>query len=570
MIDTDQNIRPFAAHLRKASGDSCYTIMDENFQEEKVEVQLIKDHLNNTSKLASKFASIFGAEEYALQIGLAHDIGKYSAKFQKRIWENGPKIDHSTAGAKEEININNWNIVGVVAASCIAGHHAGLLNVGSNILRNCIEKGKSSMDGAYTLTVPTGGGKTVASLAFALNNAVTKNKNRIIYVVPYCSIIDQTVDVFSDILGKKNVLAHYSNIDISDNDEDDDLRYSKKLATENWDKPVIVTTAVQFFESLFACRTSQCRKLHNIANAVVIFDEAQTIPQQYMKPCISSILELINNYKCTCVFCTATQPALNRFLRNTYINHVYADMKTTEICEDTDYLYREFKRVTYKNKGKISDAEIADELMKQSQVLCIVSTRKHAYNLYHLLKGEGNYHLSKCMTSIDIKSTLITIRKRLKDGKVCRVIATNLVEAGVDLDFKIVYRAKTGLDSIIQAGGRCNREGKYPTEESMVYIFQPEDKYLIHLPEMIKRSAAITFVHNNVYYHHSTSLPMRERGLKNFGIRICMYAILNSLNKSKNTTCKNLQKMFKNNFWIKFRTIRLWKPYCELWVPIVL
>jgi len=502
MIDTDQNIRPFAAHLRKASGDSCYTIRDENFQEEKVEVQLIKDHLNNTSKLASKFASIFGAEEYALQIGLAHDIGKYSAKFQKRIWENGPKIDHSTAGAKEEININNWNIFGVVAASCIAGHHAGLLNVGSNydnssvtkslgarlnkeipdysnfkseinldklqkrhafnivgssqidkglfsvmfwtrmifsclvdadyldtelfmnyglskrdsgddiktllddlnqyigqknwlegkghinqlrsdILRNCIEKGKSSMDGAYTLTVPTGGGKTVASLAFALNNAVTKNKNRIIYVVPYCSIIDQTVDVFSDILGKKNVLAHYSNIDISENDEDDDLRYSKKLATENWDKPVIVTTAVQFFESLFACRTSQCRKLHNIANAVVIFDEAQTIPQQYMKPCISSILELINNYKCTCVFCTATQPALNRFLRNTYINHVYADMKTTEICEDTDYLYREFKRVTYKNKGKISDAEIADELMKQSQVLCIVSTRKHAYNLYH-------------------------------------------------------------------------------------------------------------------------------------------------------------------------------------------
>lgn len=115
----------------------------------------------------------------------------------------------------------------------------------------------------------------------------------------------------------------------------------------------------------------------------MIFYEAQTIPQQYMKPCISSILELINNYKCTCVFCTATQPALNRFLRNTYINHVYADMKTTEICEDTDYLYREFKRVTYKNKGKISDAEIADELMKQSQVLCIVSTRKHAYNLYH-------------------------------------------------------------------------------------------------------------------------------------------------------------------------------------------
>jgi len=132
------------------------------------------------------------------------------------------------------------------------------------------------------------------------------------------------------------------------------------------------------------------------------------------------------------------------------------------------------------------------------------------------------------MTSIDIKSTLITIRKRLNDGKVCRVIATNLVEAGVDLDFKIVYRAKTGLDSIIQAGGRCNREGKYPTEESMVYIFQPEDKYLIHLPEMIKRPAAITFVHNNVYYHHSTSLPMRERGLKYLCARTCMCAFKKS------------------------------------------
>ena len=613
MEHEDQNTRPFAAHLRKAKEDSRYDIIDENSQKEKVEVQLIKDHLNNTSELASKFAATFGAEDYAAQIGLAHDIGKYSKEFQKRIWENGPKIDHSTAGAKEEINTNDWNLFGVAAASCIAGHHSGLLNVGSffddscttkslrarinkntpdymnfrrdikldklpkrhsfnivgsskidsgmfsamfwtrmlfsclvdadyldteifmnyglskrdagdslkilldklnnyikkknwlngeshinklrsKILLDCIEKGKRFGNGAYTLTVPTGGGKTIDSLAFALNNAVAQNKNRIIYVVPYCSIIDQTVEVFSDILGTKNVLAHYSNIDISEYDENDDTMYSKKLATENWNKPVIVTTAVQFFESLFACKTSQCRKLHNIVNTVVIFDEAQTIPQQYLKPCISSIIELINNYKCSCVFCTATQPALNRFLDNIYINHALTNMRTSEICTDTDKLYEEFKRVTYKYKGQISDDKIVEELMKQDQVLCIVSTRRHAYNLYKLMEGEGNYHLSKNMIPKDIKKTLSIIRTRLKDGKICRVIATNLVEAGVDFDFKIVFRSKAGLDNIIQAGGRCNREGRYPVEESIVYIFQPEEKYLAHLPDMIKRPAEITDV----------------------------------------------------------------------------
>ena len=610
---TGKERKPYIAHWRKAKNENYYIAIDENGQNIKVDVQLLIDHLKNTSEFAAAFADCFGASEYAAQMGLAHDIGKYSSEFQKRIWENAPKVDHSTAGAKEVIAINDRNLVGMAAAYCIAGHHAGLLNGGSiydssgtvkslyarlnkelpdynayrtdikleklqthprlnilgmsntdsgmfsvmlwirmlfsclvdadyldtelfmkygeckrdpgetmisllnrlnrhikeknwlqgenrinrlrsGILQNCINKGTECKGGILTLTVPTGGGKTVASLAFALNHAVKMNKKRIIYVIPYCSIIDQTVDVFTDILGERNVLAHYSNIDITESTAEDDIAYSKELATENWEKPIVVTTAVQFFESLFADKTSQCRKLHNVADSVIIFDEAQTLPQPYLKPCIAVISELVQNYDCTCVLCTATQPALNRFFEKIYINHKPAEMKTTEICEDTEKLYKEFKRVTYKMRGRLDDEELAEELMEQDQVLCVVVTRKQAYNVYHLMSGEGNYHLSKCMTSKDIRDTLAEIRIRLETKKTCRVIATNLVEAGVDLDFRTVYRAKAGLDSIIQAGGRCNREGKNTTEESIVYIFDPEDRYLTHLPNMLKRPALITEV----------------------------------------------------------------------------
>jgi len=238
-------------------------------------------------------------------------------------------------------------------------------------------------------------------------------------LTPYCSIIDQTVEKFTEILGEENVLAHYSEAEFEemDNEGEDVEKNPKILATENWDKPVVVTTAVQFFESLFACRTSKCRKLHNIANAVVIFDEAQTLPKPYLKPCIAAIMELACNYRTSCVFCTATQPALDRYIGKYLVDRKPADYEIEEICQGTEELYQSFKRVTYRKLGLLTDEQLAERLSKCDQVLCIVTTRRQAEQVYHLLPQEETCHLSKCMTSEHIKSVLKTIHERLDAGK---------------------------------------------------------------------------------------------------------------------------------------------------------
>ncbi|GAB6171577.1 CRISPR-associated helicase/endonuclease Cas3 [Paradesulfitobacterium aromaticivorans] len=337
------------------------------------------------------------------------------------------------------------------------------------VLANC--KTKAILrPGFFTLTVPTGGGKTLSSMAFALKHAVTFNMDRVIYVIPYTSIIEQNAAVFRDIFGDDKVLEHHSNFSYSDIVQDEQAENNSsmeeklKLAAENWDMPVIVTTSVQFFESLFASKSSRCRKLHNVANSVVIIDEAQMTPTGFLRPCLNALVELVTNYNTTVVLCTATQPAIGKFLP--------FDIETFEIIDDPEGLYQALQRVRVNNLGELSDDSLADKLLMYEQVLCIVNSKKHARIIFEKIQEEGTFHLSTRMCPAHRSEILQTVRTRLKSGDTCRVVSTQLIEAGVDVDFPVVYRSIAGTDSVAQAAGRCNREGT--RDKGEVCVFRPE------------------------------------------------------------------------------------------------
>ena len=320
----------------------------------------------------------------------------------------------------------------------------------------------------FTLTVPTGGGKTLSSMAFALNHAIKFQKRRIIYVNPYTSIMEQTADTFRKIFGDV-IVEHHSNIDETKPSEENSRN---RLAWENWDAPIIVTTAVQFFESLFACRSSKCRKLHNIVNSVLILDEAQLLPPDYLLPMLETLKELKTNYGVSIILSTATQPALTP--------HVGADFKfpglsdTIEIVDDPPALYDSLSRVRFIIPSELdvpdSWEEVASRLKFYETVLCIVNSRKDC-RVLHGLMPEGTIHLSALMCGAHRSKVIEDIKKRLKSGIPTRVISTQLVEAGVDIDFPVVFRALAGLDEIAQAAGRCNREGLL--SHGKVFIFIP-------------------------------------------------------------------------------------------------
>lgn len=560
--------------------------------------QSVKEHLENTAKMAREFAHQFNGDDYAYTAALLHDIGKYSKEFQRRILEGGKKCDHSTAGAKEAAKINKF---GRIMSYCIAGHHSGLPNYGSitdvgmegtlnarlnkqqkdfpayeqffneinlkginfhaapdikhysknnigfilsfyirfifsclvdadfldteafmsnnsidrsanydfesfrkqlndklssfksdglineyrkKILDDCIEKARLDKN-LFNLTVPTGGGKTLSSLAFGINHLIENSMSRIIYVIPYTSIIEQTAKEFKGIFGDENVLEHHSNFDFDDNE--DKVKNRLKLSTENWDMPFIVTTNVQFFESLFAHKSSRCRKLHNIANSIIIFDEVQMLPTDYLKPCIEAIKQLVQNFSSTVVMCSATQPPFDKYFK---------ELKPIDICENHIALYDIFKRTEITMQDLIDSSSLAQELNKMEQVLCIVNTRKHALKIFSMLKEKGSFHLSTLMCPVHRKEVVQTIKQRLKDKLPCRVCSTRLIEAGVDVDFPIVFRAMAGLDSIIQSAGRCNREGKLNVDGRLVkgevHIFIPENEFVEHQPEAFKRPISTT------------------------------------------------------------------------------
>lgn len=553
---------PFAAH---ASEDGKF--------------QLLSDHLYGTAKKAGAFADAFGAEDLGYLAGLMHDIGKYSKEFQDRIFRNGPKVDHSTAGAYECATRlrQPW------PAFVIAGHHTGLPDMGTGtdgdhttllarlekaregrlpdysawqdeispkegcrepefvrkdpltdnffgrMLYSCLvdadyldtedfmKEGdaqrhsgqplelldkrldehiqrwyppKTELDrkrcqildscimaankppGLFTLTVPTGGGKTTASLAFAIKHAIKNGLSRVIYVIPYTSIIEQTADVFRKILGDDCVLEHHSAVEYV-SDEDADIQSVRfRNAAENWDMTIVVSTAVQFFESIFSNRSSRCRKLHNIAKSVIIFDEAQMLPLPYLRSCVYAISQLVLNYHVSAVLCTATQPSLDGLFREAGYDKAQDELCGADLCRDDI-----FKRVTFKREEGLSWEEVAEAVRKKEQVLCIVNKRESAQRLFRLLKKDGTFHLSTLMSPVSRKETLARIRQRLREGKTCRVISTSLVEAGVDIDFPFVMREENGLDSILQAAGRCNREGKRSPQESIVTVFSVNGEY---------------------------------------------------------------------------------------------
>jgi CRISPR-associated endonuclease/helicase Cas3 len=337
----------------------------------------------------------------------------------------------------------------------------------AGILNACLDTAERA-PGLFSLTVPTGGGKTLSSLAFALKHARLHGMERVVYVIPFTSIIEQNARVFREALaelGEDVVLEHHSNLD-SDSKH---VTQTTRLASENWDARLIVTTNVQFFESLHAKETSRCRKLHRLAKSVIILDEVQTLPISYMQPCLRVLEQLSTNYGSSVVLCTATQPAIVK----------RDDFKIGlppphEIIPDPSQLYRALKRVEVSDLGTVSDAELISRLQNHAQVLCIVSTRRHAADLFCALpKGEENIHLSALMCPEHRSEVIAEIRARMKLGQPCRVISTQLIEAGVDLDFPVVYRSLAGLDSIAQAAGRCNREGKLPGM-GQTFVFTPE------------------------------------------------------------------------------------------------
>ena len=337
------------------------------------------------------------------------------------------------------------------------------------ILSRCFSQGETGKPGLYTLTVPTGGGKTISSLAFALAHARAHKMERIIYVIPYTSIIEQNAKVFRDILGDDVVLEHHSGVlyDLDGEATPQTIRMAQ--ATENWDMPVVVTTAVQFFESLFANRSSKCRKLHNLARSVIIFDEAQMLPIPMLRPCVYAISQLVAHYGATAVLCTATQPALDRIFAE-----FLPGMPAKELCPRDILCNPIFHRTTFKTIGKQSWQQITEQLNAKQQVLCIVNSRKGAQEIFGGLEGEGCFHLSTLMYPAHREKVLTEIRRRLQENLPCRVVSTSLIEAGVDVDFPEVYREQTGIDSILQAAGRCNREGKRRPEDSIVTVFQTE------------------------------------------------------------------------------------------------
>ncbi|WP_301585511.1 CRISPR-associated endonuclease Cas3'' [Halomonas alkaliantarctica] len=562
--------------------------------------QTLDDHLQCVAKMAATRAERFGMADAGYAAGLLHDLGKYSAPFQRRLEGSPERVDHSTAGAIIAKDYFPGGL-GDLLAYAIAGHHAGLANgrdagertplqdrlqadipaintqwqkeltlpetlippehfklcrdraffqyaflarmlfsclvdadyidtetfytqhesglarqrgggaslthllealnqhletfdteTGINQLRGHILRGvrnKAGMrPGCFSLTVPTGGGKTLASLAFALDHAITHGMDRVIYIIPFTSIVEQNAAVFRKALGKYGadaVLEHHSTFDAEkaskgDKDSLDKLRRD----SENWDAPIIVTTSVQFLESLFAAKTSRCRKLHNIARSVVILDEAQTMPLPLLRPSVTALDELALNYHTSIVLCTATQPAL---LETNDATHSFAGgfKDVEELAPNPRSLYQALKRVTVKHIGCLDDDQLRDELLDADQVLCIVNNRRHARALYESIADQpGVFHLTTAMCAVHRRQVLQHIRATLTEGKPCRVVSTSLIEAGVDVDFPRVLRAEAGLDSIAQAAGRCNREGKRTAEESEVRIFATANEEWAPPPEL--------------------------------------------------------------------------------------
>lgn len=350
----------------------------------------------------------------------------------------------------------------------------------------------------FVLDMPTGSGKTLTSLNFAIKRAIAKGKKHIIYVIPYTSIIVQIADIFRKIFGPKNVLEHHSDIDYSQMGDEEIRKHD--LFTENWDYPLIVTTNVQFFESIYSDKPSRCRKIHNIANSVVCLDEAHILPENYIDPCMSAVKILAEDYNTDFVLMSATMPDYSRFNELENMCDLISDKSR----------YNVFDRCEIKLLGEKSLDEIAS-LIDSRPTLIVLNTKKEVNTLYNLISGANKIALTTNLTRHDIDVKIKEIKKALQNGnKNILVVATSLVEAGVDLDFDIVYRELNGLDNILQCAGRCNREGK--KQNCFTYVFKNTDasspdrgtlEGKMHIAfDIIKNSDKIASSENIAHYYN--------------------------------------------------------------------
>lgn len=357
----------------------------------------------------------------------------------------------------------------------------------NKVRENCIQK-SSSAKGAYCLTAPTGIGKTISVVAFAVNHAISNKMDRIILVNPFTSIIQQNTVVYQSSLGKTEVLEHHSNI-IYENEDDEYYVQMKKNFINNWNYPVINTTFNQFFDSLFSNKPSKLRKLHNINNSVIILDEVQSIPTNKIYDCLTKLKDLIENYNCTIVFCTATP-----------FDYKNWGFDCIELCDYVEQIFDKLNRVEY----KISDLKIEDELNAYDTVLCVVNTKGRAAELFSKAEGDNVFHLSSNMTPKHKTETLDEIKRCLSQKLSCKVISTQVIECGVDLDFPVVLTEKCPLFSLIQRAGRCNREGKLDKGKVMIFDCQdshlPADKYYRELSnktfKLLEEDDNLNLIHN--------------------------------------------------------------------------
>jgi CRISPR-associated endonuclease/helicase Cas3 len=356
----------------------------------------------------------------------------------------------------------------LVAESAQAGKASRVNRRRAEILDSCRKKAAEA-PGLFSLTVPTGGGKTLSAMSFALRHASAHELRRVIVAIPFTSIIEQNARVYCEHLGELNVIEHHSGIDpVAAEEAKGEAEIRRRLAAENWDAPVIVTTNVQFFESLFAASRSRCRKLHNVAKSVILLDEPQSLPAEYLLPVLDVIRDLVTNYGCSVLFTTATQPALSR--RESFPQGLTG---VTEIIQDPGRLAQNLERVTtaWPQEGTVTTyAQLALELTQHDQILAVVHLRKDARTLAEGLPQENRFHLSALMCAAHRTEILGTVRQKLRDRLPCRLVSTQLIEAGVDVDFPLVYRCLGGLDSLAQAAGRCNREGRLPHPGKVVYF----------------------------------------------------------------------------------------------------
>lgn len=340
----------------------------------------------------------------------------------------------------------------------------------TQMMLQCLDAGSNSRKGDIrTLSIPTGGSKTLSSFAYAIAAAKKDTSiKRIIVVIPFNTITTQTASVLRGIVGEKNILENHSGFDFEDSKQGKLLQY----ASENWDIPIVVTTNVQFFESFFSNKPAKSRKLHNIADSVIIFDEVQQLPVKYLKPCIKCIESLAANFGARIVLSTATQPALEPY---------FETIKPREIIDDSESYVKPFRRCSIKNIGTVTAKNLTERIQKHKQCLCVVNEKEEAKAIYTAIENgrcKNLYCLTTDITPYDREKLLRQIRQNLKDDEPCIVISTSLIESGVDVDFPYGYRELYGLDSILQTAGRVNRNGLRDCGSSTLFVFDgPQEEY---------------------------------------------------------------------------------------------